>query len=199
MMVQRRRPDLVEKMVVLDVVWTANRGLPASQLQLFVAMGLAYQWWAMYAWVLAAALPVIGKPLGDMMCVLQLNNMGRLPPSSLGDRTSSLTGLMCYPYFYFQLDGLLSCLGLRPAFDTRHNTTQVPMWWDRGGVPILFIYGGDKGFKFHSEKFETKLKMRVDCKVVKLQKGDVGCAYNVGHWVQVTAPGRVNQEIADWL
>ena len=36
-------------------------------------------------------------------------------------------------------------------------------------------------------------------RAVALKKGDVGCAGQVGHWVQWTAAPRVNSEIADWL
>ena len=56
-------------------------------------------------------------------------------------------------------------------------------------------------FDFHPKFFEKKLAARPDCRVVGIKKGEKGCPdkHKVGHWVQVTAPARTNDEIASWL
>jgi hypothetical protein len=109
------------------------------------------------------------------------------------------TLLLCCAHAWFASQ--LEILGLRKGFDARHGTASTPLVWEASGPPILFIYGGDKGFKFHSEGFERKLKARSVCTVVPLKKGDQGCParYKVGHWCQVSAADRVNEEMTNWL
>lgn len=196
MQLQRRRPDLVERMVVLDVAWS---GKP-HPLPKLVAMGLAYQWWAALCWLVAVCVPVIGERVGTAMSRFQLARMGRLPPTSLSQRPTELTALMNFPYFYYQLEGVLELLGLRRPFDQRHSSEATPWCFEDAGAPILFIYGADKSFPFHSPSFERKVRAREGCDAIGLNRGDDGCSTTeVGHWVQVTCAERVNREIAAWL
>ena len=64
---------------------------------------------------------------------------------------------------YFQSGLLLETLGLRKGFDERHGIPcSRPMWW--AAVPCLFIWGADKGFKFHPQFIEREMEKNAGCR-----------------------------------
>lgn len=195
---QHRYPELVSHVVVLDVVWINNKGPKAIHLPILIVLGLLYQYTAMTCWFLAVGVPFVGRAAGDALFHFFLQQMGKLPPTSLDCRPGPLSALMCYPYFYHHVETVSELLGLRPTHDKRVGASG-PMCWEAGAVPTLFFYGADKGFQFHPKWFAKKLQARPECRVVPLSKGDQGCPAKVGHWMQVTAPDRVNSEIRKWL
>jgi len=191
----------VSKVVVVDVAWTSNLGWPRKQLHMLVLVGIAYQYWAAAAWLLAATVPVVGELIGAALMHFQLSGMASseaVPPSSYGSRRTPASPLMCYPYFYFQWNGMLEALGLREGFDARHNIRKAPMLWEAGAPRTLFVYGADKGFQFHPSWFEKKLEAREGCRVVGLRPATRG-AGKVGHWLQTTAAAQLNDELDKFL
>ena len=56
--------------------------------------------------------------------------------------------------------------------------------------PMLFIYGSDKPFLFHSPKWAQTLADAPGCRVIALP---------TGHWVMTQAPQRFCGAVCDWL
>lgn len=218
MMMQRRYPELVSKMVILDVQWGGNRKPRASLGPVMITIGLVYQYWAMLCWITAVSIPVVGHTLGTLMMQLQLQTLGPIPPTSTSQRPTPISAYQCYPYFYFHVSYWTQLLGLRPSFDVKHHSEHTPMVCAAdASVPVFFAYGADKPFQFHSPSFERKLAKRPGCVVVPLgnKRGSNGSSgkkragaghggkdntvTRVGHWVQVTAAAELNSHIRHWL
>ncbi len=121
----------------------------------------------------------------------------RPPPSSLAARAQPVTALMNFPYAYYHAEMLLEVAGLRAGFDERLGITAAAAA-AAASVPTLFIYAGDKGFKFHAEGWERALAARPGCRVLALTRASNG-GRGVGHWVQHTAGDVVNAEMERFL
>jgi pimeloyl-ACP methyl ester carboxylesterase len=199
--VQRRYPHLSDKLVGLDVGWCENRAVPFStSLVLTIVMGLAYQWWAIWAWLLAVTVPIVGEPVGTIMLRLQMySTIGSgLPKTSLQTRKTPLTAYMNYPYFYFHLQLISEGLGLRASFDDRHNITAPRVHDPESDARVLFIYSQDKGFKFHPPALE-KIEKRENCQCSAVGEAGKSSGPKLGHWFHVNGATETNELIRGWL
>jgi hypothetical protein len=80
MQMQRLHPELVERMVVIDVAWTDTKGLHGAKgVTALVATGLVYQYWLVACFVVAVAVPVVGRALGDAMLNTMIGGKSRFP------------------------------------------------------------------------------------------------------------------------
>ena len=114
--------------------------------------GIAYQYYAIFCWYLSISLPYFGPFLGSIFLNPMVSNMAGLPPTSYASRSTPLSALMNFPYFYFHMSWHLESLGLAAGFDKRHKISRPAIYAPEETLPVLFIYGSDKGFKFHSLK-----------------------------------------------
>lgn len=154
-LLHHRHPDLVSRVVSLDVAPHVEPGLGAM-------LGImAYQWWLLGAFVL-------GGPIGDWMTRTLAAAMGAPLPSA------QINSWMNYPYRNIWQD-LLSGRARR----------QIEDYWPR--VPLLFVYGRQKPFPFHSQKWLDHVE-KTGGKVVGL---------DCGHWVP--RDPAFSKILADWL
>ena len=86
--------------------------------------------------------------------------------------------------------------GLVRGFDDRHGIVgKSPIYGCAETLPVLFIYGADKGFKFHSEKFEALLRERENGEVKAVGvRGEGGKVKKpAGHWIQDSCSDEINE------
>ena len=205
---QRLYPELVRRVVAVDVGLPTFKGESFAYLPIMAIAGLVYQWWLAAAFLIATLVPLVGPLIGDQMTAFAIACMGERFHTT-DEYRKNIAASMNYPYFYFHLNFWLEATGLRPSFDDRHGCADRHV--GRDGVPILFFYGNDKGFKFHGEKWEMKLRalgVVNGSKVVPLPDPAESVAYAmgihsqpkaVGHWVQLRESESVNAEMVAWL
>jgi pimeloyl-ACP methyl ester carboxylesterase len=148
--VQRLHPELVGRIVAMDVGSPPMRGQSASFAPVLMLAGCAYQYWLATAFVVGNAVPFVGPLLGDAMT--------RYAIAAIGDKhhrsTAAQAGFsasMNYLYFWFHVNYWLEILGARQPFHERFPHTAA--MHDESRPPTLFFYGNDKGFKFHGERW----------------------------------------------
>eukprot|EP00518_Triparma_eleuthera_P011948 CAMPEP_0182470906 /NCGR_PEP_ID=MMETSP1319-20130603/19456_1 /TAXON_ID=172717 /ORGANISM="Bolidomonas pacifica, Strain RCC208" /LENGTH=389 /DNA_ID=CAMNT_0024671409 /DNA_START=51 /DNA_END=1217 /DNA_ORIENTATION=+ len=197
MQLQRRYPQLVRKMVVLDVAWVGYKPVPISKAAgMLVAMGVAYQYYAIFTWYVSITVPFVGPHLGGWMMLPFVSSFSQLPRTSYPDRETPINAMMNYPYFYLHLSMFLEGVGLVRGFDDRHGIAgKPPIYGSAETLPVLFIYGADKGFKFHSEKFEALLRERKNGEVKAVGvRGEGGKVKKpAGHWIQDSCSDEINE------
>ena len=157
-----RHPQRVARIVGVDV-GDYNSGAYMRSLSLKAkALAFAYQFWLAVSWK-------VGGALG--------NRMTRWMARTVGSRVdSSLIGWqMNYPYAMVWF-GLLG--GFRSAANVAHE------------CPMLFIYGENKPFMFHSEQWIAKLAARPGCAVQP---------FRTGHWVMLQQPEAFSKCVGEWL
>jgi pimeloyl-ACP methyl ester carboxylesterase len=140
--VHKRRPELVSRLVGLDV--SAHFRAPDARTMLGI---VAYQWWLLAAFE-------IGGPVGDAMTRRFAKRAG-IPVDG-----AKLTSWMNYPYRNFWSD-----------FLAKRDRALFAGYWPT--CPILFVYGKNKPFPFHSERWLEHVR-KVGGEVVGLP---------CGHWV----------------
>lgn len=160
-----RHPELVERLAGLDI---------APHLKPSPAAGLgivAYQWWLAGAFAL-------GGPIGDRMTQGLARMLGA--PAAQADAGQGEGGAgrlradMNYPY--------------RNVWqDIASGRARAQTAGYRPGAPLLFAYGKDKPFPFHSEQWLRHVE-RVGGEVLPL-----AC----GHWVQ--RQPEFTAALVDWL
>jgi pimeloyl-ACP methyl ester carboxylesterase len=127
------------------------------------ALGIvAYQSWLLTAFA-------VGGPVGDRM-TRALAKLVHAPQQG-----EALNAWMNYPYRNVWAD-LISGRARR----------NLAGYWPR--VPLLFVYGQDKAFQFHSQNWLDHVERQAGGKVVALP---------CGHWV--TRDPRFTRELASWL
>eukprot|EP00927_Polykrikos_kofoidii_P050815 TRINITY_DN44690_c0_g1_i1.p1 TRINITY_DN44690_c0_g1~~TRINITY_DN44690_c0_g1_i1.p1 ORF type:complete len:360 (-),score=47.08 TRINITY_DN44690_c0_g1_i1:52-1077(-) len=184
-LLQRKYPDLVERMFIADVAVQAwDR---ANHLSMSVSMllaGLSYQWWLATAF-LVSSFPVAGPPLGNAMTRAMASCMRaplcKSPPDRQRTRAS-----MNYFYFYFHAYFWPELFCLMPDYDRRNSIRCSSI----RRVPTLFIYSSPF---FHSESFRTELREHVDCEVVALDR-----TVNT-HWFIYESPHESIRLVEHWL
>lgn len=202
---QRLHPDLVKRIVAMDVGTPPLKGQRLDFAPVMAVAGLVYQYWLAMAFALSASLPVVGQPVGDAMTRFAIANIGdnhHRGPNAIAGFSASMN----YLYFWFHVNYWLEILGLRAAFHKRYPAT-VEDGSRRFRVPTLFFYGSDKGFKFHGENWEKTLVEDPGCKVVPMPSfaeqmlADHGGPKlkSIGHWVMLRDAPTVNYEIEEWL
>jgi len=177
LMAQRRCPELVKRVVAMDVGPPSSLASGWRTLPLVVFAGLAYQYWLLGAYALARstdgnALGVVCRPVADAMARAMA---AMVVPSRGPAQGSRVTADACFPYYYLQIDW-----GVRGII---HDHTEP-------ACPCLFLYGTRKPFMFHSSSWVRQLAARPDCHVVRVPSG---------HWLQVQRPDMVNTAMDSWL
>lgn len=189
-LVERKFPELVSKMIVLDVECYSFKFSP----QELFGMGVIYQYWLLFAWVVSVSVPFVGSYIGDHMNLIMLRIFERdttvnpFPTKTLyrSDGRVGFPAIGNYHYFYVHI-GILTGQGQR-LFE------KYPQ--DNLKCQICFIYGADKGFPFHSPEFVEILNNTPGCKVVAMKNEQRPF---VGHWIMISEPVRLNKEIEEYL
>ncbi len=130
-MLQRSHPELIARMVALDVGGHAKPG--SFKEVLFI---LAYQWSLIVCWLIGGIVPPFGPPLGNALSRL-VGRIIRVPRRQRGELRSRCN----YPYFYFWRAMLL------PRW--KHSL----LGYYRPTCPVLYLYGKRKPVMFHSERW----------------------------------------------
>lgn len=126
-LLQREHPDLVARMVALDV---GGHAKPATiKASLFM---VSYQWTLVFCWLVGGLLP----PLGNVMS-RWLGRLIRVPRRQQGELRSRCN----YPYFYFW----------RGMFLSRWRSSLLGYY--KPTCPVLYLYGKRKPVMFHSERW----------------------------------------------
>ncbi len=161
---ERTYPERIAKMVTMDVGGHFKPGSPGHAL-----MFVGYQWWLVAAWLIGPLLPF----LGDWM-TRALSKYARAP------RGADVYYRMNYFYFY---------LWRALFFPKRYRSSLVGRY--RPGCPILYFYGENKLFHFHSTKWE---------KIVAESRGsEVVAVPGAGHWLMLDNHEFVASKMEQWL
>lgn len=162
-MMERAHPELVKNIVALDVATHAKPGI------LGMLLVVLYQWYL----ILCFAIGLVYPKGGDAMA----RAFAKLIKAPQAEKT---TAAKCYPYFYFW--SLI--IRRSPLLRLDRSRGLVPF-------PILFLYGQNKPFSFHSDAFMFAISKRADSRVE---------AYPAGHWFLVGKfADDVNDTVAKWL
>jgi pimeloyl-ACP methyl ester carboxylesterase len=120
-------PDLVEKMVALDV---GGHSQPTSLKAVSIILG--YQWTLVISWLIGGVIPPLGTALS--------RGLSRALDVSSG-RIERMRSYFNYPYFYLWMDLLLPW---RHQNLLRQYTPQCA---------VLYLYGAAKPVMFHSDRW----------------------------------------------
>lgn len=126
-MLEQTHPELVDRMVALDV--GGHMGRPPIKVALMIA---AYQWALIKAWIVGGVIP----PLGDLLS-RGVGRVVRVPDS----RVPHIRSRFAYSYFYLWRGMVLPWK--RSSILGRY----------RPQCPVLYLYGRRKPLMFHSEKW----------------------------------------------
>jgi hypothetical protein len=156
----------------------------------FVLFGLVYQYWLILAF-LAAAIPVVGRPLGDAMTWAMMLGV-QAPISSERAGRARATALMTYIYLYVHYEFMACKFGCRRDFDARNG---IPARSRSREVPTLFMYVSEI---MHSRAFEREMRERENCDVIQLANpGDPKDALT--HWYIFQTPEKVIPLMQQWM
>ncbi|WP_028110148.1 alpha/beta fold hydrolase [Ferrimonas futtsuensis] len=156
-----RHPERVSRIIAVDV---GDSGSREHKLTAGAkALALSYQLYLALCWKLGSFL---GNPLTRFIA----KAMGA--PAPRGEIHSGMN----FPY-YWLWKGLL----------TRKKLGIKPVAIDH---PMLFIYGSNKPFNFHSQAWVDKLNGT---------EGSGARSLESGHWVMVEQPEAFNQMVLEWL
>lgn len=155
-------PQRVARIVGVDV-GDYNSGAYSRSLSVkSKLLAFAYQLWLAVAWK-------VGGTLGNRMTRWMARMAGcRAEQSAIGWQ-------MNYPYAMTWF-GLLG--GFRGAAKVAHE------------CPMLYIYGEDKPFMFHSARWTERISARPDCAVQ---------SFKTGHWVMTQQPEAFSRCVESWL
>lgn len=124
---QRDHPELVARMVALDV---GGHAKPGSFKEAFFI--IAYQWALVLCWLVGGVIP----PLGNLLS-RGVGKVVRVPRRQRAEMKSRCA----YPYFYFW----------RGMFFRRWRSSLLGYY--QPGCPVLYLYGKRKPVMFHSERW----------------------------------------------
>ncbi|EGD82720.1 hypothetical protein PTSG_03371 [Salpingoeca rosetta] len=168
-MIERKAPELVKTLSTIDVGGRIHIASVAGKV-----LVPAYQLWLSSAFVLGNVVPVVGKPIGDLMTRLCAKYFAHSPSFS-ADHGSHVN----YPYFYFYKGLFLG--GSGGTNYLKHYSPQRP---------TFYSYGAAKPFMFHSDGWLKEMDRREDCQVQ---------AFPCGHWVQVDQGEALNHAILKFI
>lgn len=161
----RAHPAQVARIVGLDIGDAGSRAHVAD-LHWKAKLGAAgYQLW------LAAAF-IIGGDLGNAMARRMAAWM-RVPLPA-----ERIHARMGHPYW-------ITWTGAAGSYRAAR-----PFKADEPGVPMLFLYGRRKPFRFHSQAWAQALAARPGCRVVEMP---------TGHWIMRDDPAGFQRVLLDWL
>jgi pimeloyl-ACP methyl ester carboxylesterase len=126
-MLQRRYPELVDRMVALDI---GGHARPNNFKE--AVFTIAYQWALVLCWWVGGVLP----PLGNLMA-RGVGKVVRVPRR----QRANMRSRQCYPYFYFWRGMLFS----------RWKSSLLGFY--KPGCPIYYLYGQRKPVMFHTERW----------------------------------------------
>lgn len=162
-LIARDYPHLISKMVTLDV--GAHLAPVSKGHALFL---VSYQLWLAFVWMLGKVVP----PLGNFL-TRWFARTAKAP------ETENLSSDTNYLYFYFW----------RAKFFPKYSRNLPANY--KLEHPILFLYGKDKIYPFHSKKWERMVNEMKGSKVVGIEHSD--------HWITVRQPSEVLAQIREWL
>ena len=156
-------PDIIDRVITMDV--GAHMSPTSFSHAAFV---LSYQWWLIGAWTIGKTSPFLGAKMSQVFA----SRYGA--PS-----TDTIRSDMNYPYYFF--------------WRSLITKTESDLLFSRNKMthPLLYLYGKNKKYMFHSEKWISKIEQNKHSKVLGIA--------NAGHWLMVDQPQKVNESIEDWL
>lgn len=188
---QNKYPQLIRRMVVMDVGPPNFSGASLRMAPIYLALGLLYQYFLL-VYFLFSFVPFLAG-IGDrcMRAAAATYKAGLHDHNTAGDRITAKCG---FPYMWYHWEYLLSVFGLQPGLHAPPKPIplkEVPA----GGCPVLFMFGDRKelfgmNVNFHSESWEKALAAREGCEVVPLP---------CGHWLTSQCGGQVNAHMKRWL
>jgi pimeloyl-ACP methyl ester carboxylesterase len=160
---ERAHPEQVERMITLDV---GGHFSPEGVRHALFLVG--YQGWLIAAWAWGEVLP----PLGDRMTRL-LARLARAP------RPDEVSARANYPYAYLWRALILP--GHAQSLTRRYRPRR----------PLLYLYGRQKPFPFHSRAWLDLVAAGEGSEVVGVDRA--------GHWLQLDQPEVVAGHVVRWL
>ncbi|NVM79163.1 pimeloyl-ACP methyl ester carboxylesterase [Duganella sp. SG902] len=157
-----RNKGLVSAIIGVDIGDAQSKATARSRSVGQKMMVASYQSTLALAWAM-------GGPLGDVMTKATARMLGVPSPREY------ISSRMNYPYYILTAGASGSYHSLVPF---------APQ------VPMLYIYGTNKPFMFHSPQWTETLAAREGCKVVAME---------TDHWPMVRAPERFNDLVINWL
>jgi pimeloyl-ACP methyl ester carboxylesterase len=126
-LLQRTHPDLIARMVALDV---GGHAKPANIKEVVFILG--YQWALVFCWLIGGILPPLGNALSRALARLI-----RVPKRQVARLKSRFN----YPYFYFW----------RGMFLSRWKSSLLGYY--QPSCPLLYLFGEGKPVMFHSKRW----------------------------------------------
>ncbi|WP_373991469.1 alpha/beta fold hydrolase [Duganella sp. BuS-21] len=157
-----RNKGLVSAIVGVDIGDAQSKATARSRSVGQKLMVSSYQSTLALAWA-------IGGPIGNAMTKVMVGMLGAPSPKQY------VSSGMNYPYYILTAGAAGSYSSLVPF---------VPK------VPMLYIYGTNKPFMFHSPQWTEAMAAREGCQVVALA---------TDHWPMLRAPQRFNDIVINWL
>ncbi len=157
-----RNKALVSAIIGVDIGDAQSRAISRSRSVGQKLMVSSYQSTLALAWA-------IGGPIGNMMTRATASVLGVPSPRQY------ISSAMNFPYYILTAGAAGSYHSLVPF---------VPK------VPMLFIYGANKPFMFHSPQWSENLAAKEGCKVVAME---------TDHWPMLRQPERFNDIVISWL
>jgi pimeloyl-ACP methyl ester carboxylesterase len=157
-----RNKSMVSAVIGVDIGDAQSRATTRSRSVGQKMMVSGYQSTLALAWAM-------GGPLGNMLTRTMVRVLGAPSPREY------ISAGMNFPYYILTAGAAGSYHSLVPF---------VPK------VPMLFIYGTNKPFMFHSPQWTENLAAKPGCKVVAME---------TDHWPMVRQPERFNDIIINWL
>ncbi|KRX05056.1 hypothetical protein PPERSA_06690 [Pseudocohnilembus persalinus] len=144
-------PKTIDRLICLDI-----SPYPETSF-LAIVITILYQWWNIWSFILG----LIYKPLGNLLTNLFISAMGNEYPYE----KERINCSMGYFYLYIWID-IIKNLILRK---------KGKLAGYRPSVPFVYIFGKDKLFQFHNDKWIQKIQKNPSNEL-HMVKG--------GHWVQ---------------
>lgn len=157
-----RNKALVSAIIGVDIGDAQSRATGRSRSVAQKMMVSGYQSTLALAWA-------VGGPLGNGLTKTMARLLGAPSPREY------VSSAMNFPYYILTAGAAGSYHSLVPF---------APK------VPMLFIYGTDKPFMFHSPQWTENLAAKQGCKVVAME---------TDHWPMVRQPERFNDIVIRWL
>lgn len=160
-LLDQREPNLLSGLITLDV---GGHLKPISIGHGIFIIG--YQWWLLAAYVIGAVVPIVGDLMTRMFATI-----------AQAPNRKNVSSAQNYFYYYFWRAIFCSIHSNRPL------NNYVP------SCPILYLYGRDKRYHFHSENWLESLK----------RNGGTCEAIEGDHWFLTSNPKPTNSAIARFL
>ncbi|MGD8803344.1 MAG: alpha/beta hydrolase [Gammaproteobacteria bacterium] len=161
---ERSYPERVMKMITMDV---GGHFKPASAGHTVIMT--SYQWWLIAAWLIGMIIPYAGN-----LMTRALTRYVHAP------RGADVFSRMNYFYFY---------LWRAILFPEKFHASLLDRY--RPACPILYFYGKNKPFHFHSLKWEKMLRDLPGSAIIAVP--------HAGHWLMRDQHEAVLARIEQWL